>query len=193
MYRLIEGTTRVFGAAILVLGVAAGAAAQPSQTTQKVVTGPAKVTKQMLKGEVVAIKGNQMVASMIPGGAYRLFSIKPGKTATVDGVVMPLVSVKPGTVLTADVYTAEVPMVQRTVTTLKGTVWHASPTTVILTLENGHNKQYEVPNGLKFNVDGQMKQAMELRPGMIVTATKIVEVPETVFTQDSVVTGTTKK
>jgi hypothetical protein len=189
----MEGTTRVFVAAALALGVAAGTSAQPTQTTQKVTTGPAKVTKQQLKGEVVVIKGDQVVAKMIPGGEYRLFRIKPGKTATVDGAVVPVSGVKPGTVLTADVYTTEVPLVERTVTTLKGTVWYAAPTRVILTLENGHNKEYEVPSGLKFDVDGQMMQAMELRPGMKVTATKIVEAPETLITQDSVVTGATRK
>ena len=41
----------------------------------------------------------------------------------------------------------ETPVVDRTVATLTGTVWHAGPTTVILTLANGENHQYDVPSG----------------------------------------------
>ena len=84
-------------------------------------------------------------------------------------------------------------MVDRTVTTLKGTVWYDSPKNVILTLENGENREYEVPPGLKFNVDGEMKEAMELRQGMKITATKVVEAPRTEITEQNVVTGVSKK
>ena len=40
----------------------------------------------------------------------------------------------------------------------------ASPTSIIVTLENGENKQYEVPDGFKFDVEGKQLSAMELRP-----------------------------
>jgi hypothetical protein len=64
-----------------------------------------------------------------------------------------------------------------------------APTSVILTLENGENKQYDVPAGFRFDVDGRKLDAMELRPGMNLTATKIVESPRTEVTMDNVVTG----
>jgi hypothetical protein len=82
---------------------------------------------------------------MIPGGNYRLFQLKPGKTATIDGVEMPLNKAPIGSVLTADVTVTETPIVDRTTTTLKGKVWVSSPTSVIVTLENGENRQYDVP------------------------------------------------
>ena len=47
--------------------------------------------------------------------------------------------------------------------------------------------------GLKFDVDGRMVEAMQLRPGMKLTATKVVEAPRTEVAQDAVVMGTTKK
>ena len=50
-----------------------------------------------------------------------------------------------------------------------------------------------MPPGLKFDVDGQMKEAMDLRPGMKITATKIVESPRTEITESNVVTGETPK
>ena len=40
-----------------------------------------------------------------------------------------------------------------------------------------------------FDVDGQKLEAMQLRPGMNLTATKIVESPRTEITTDAVVTG----
>ena len=47
----------------------------------------------------------------------------------------------------------------------------------------------EVPEELKLEVAGQMKEAMALRPGMKITATKVVESPRTVITESNVVTG----
>jgi hypothetical protein len=102
---------------------------------------------------------------------------------------MPLNKAPIGTVLTADVTVTETPIVDRTITTLKGKVWVSSPTSVILTLENGENRQYDVPQGFMFDVDGRKVEAMQLRPGMNLTATKIVESPRTEITTDSVVTG----
>ena len=82
---------------------------------------------------------------------------------------MPLNKAPIGTVLTADVTVTETPVVDRTITTLKGKVWVAGPTSVILTLESGENKQYDIPSGFKFDVDGKKVEAMELRPGMNIT------------------------
>jgi hypothetical protein len=92
-------------------------------------------------------------------------------------------------VLTADVTVTETPVIDRTITTLKGKVWVAAPTSVILTLENGENKQYDIPNGFMFDVDGKKLEAMELRQGMNLTASKIVESQRTEITTDNVVTG----
>jgi hypothetical protein len=72
-------------------------------------------------------------------------------------------------------------------------VFWASPKSLIVTLENGENKQYAVPSGFMFDVEGKKLSAMELRPGMKVSGTKIVEEPINVITQDVVVTGTAPK
>jgi hypothetical protein len=167
---------------------AVSASAQATQATQAV-PGAAKVTTSQLKGEVAFIQGDYLIAKMLPSGTYRLFQLRPGKTATIDGVEMPLNKAPVGTVLTANVTVTETPITDRTVTTLKGKVWVAGPTSVILTLENGENKQYDVPPGMMFDVDGKKVEAMELRPGMNLTATKIVESPRTDITMDNVVTG----
>jgi hypothetical protein len=185
----MDRTIRVLAVAAAALSLAAGAAAQATQTTETV-AGEAQVTTHQIKGRVAYVQGDYLIAEMIPSGDYYLFHMKPGKTGTIDGKEMPLSQVKPGTVLTADVIITEKPMVDRTITTLEGTVFYASPNTVILTLENGENRQYEVPEGLKFDVNGRMLDAMELRPGMKLKATKVVESPRVVFSEKTVVTGT---
>ena len=179
---------RVLAVAAAALSLAMSAWAQPTQAKQSV-TGAPKVSTTQLKGEVAYLQGDYLIAKMVPSGTYRLFVLRPGKTATIDGVVMPLNKAPMGTLLTADVTVTETPIVDRTVTTLKGKVWFAAPTSVIVTLENGENKQYDIPTGFKFDVDGKKLEAMELRPGMNLTATKIVESPRTEVTMDNVVTG----
>ena len=188
MLQPFSGTMRVLAVAAAALSLAVGAWAQPSQAKQSVPGAP-KVTTTQLKGEVAYLQGDYLIAKMIPSGTFRLFQLRPGKTATIDGVVMPLNKVPIGTMLTAFVTVTETPILDRTITTLKGTVWVAAPTSVILTLENGENKQYDIPSGFKFDVDGKKLEAMELRPGNKITATKIVESPRTEVTMENVVTG----
>jgi len=179
---------RVLAVAAAALSLAVSVQAQATQAKQSVPGAP-KVTTTQLKGEVAYLQGDYLIAKMIPSGTYRLFVLKTGKTATIDGVVMPLNKAPIGTVLTADVTVTETPVIDRTITTLKGKVWVASPTSVILTLENGENKQYDIPSGFKFDVEGKKLEAMELRQGMNLVATKIVESPRTEVTMDNVVTG----
>jgi hypothetical protein len=50
-----------------------------------------------------------------------------------------------------------------------------------------------VPADFKFTVEGKQVSAMELRPGMKVTGTKIVEEPVNVISHNTVVTGTAPK
>jgi len=50
-----------------------------------------------------------------------------------------------------------------------------------------------VPKGLKFSVDGQARDAVDLKQGMKVSATKIVEAPSHDVTTSAVVTGVSPK
>jgi hypothetical protein len=72
-----------------------------------------------------------------------------------------------------------------------GKVWAITPPlSVILTLENGQNQEFKIPNGQKFMVNGREVDAFGLRKGMEVTATKIVETPIDQVTQAKRLTGT---
>jgi hypothetical protein len=191
--RSISNAPRLFILGVVVLSLAASAAAQPATTKETLPAGAPKITKKQLKGEVVAVGSNWLVAKMTPTGDYRVFTVAPNKTAMIDGVSKTVSQLQKGTMLTADVTITEYPLVKRTTTVNSGKVFWASPTSLIITQENGENKQYAVPDGFEFDVEGRQVDAMGLRPGMMLKGTKIVEEPIVEITADSVVTGTAAK
>jgi LPXTG-motif cell wall-anchored protein len=76
------------------------------------------------------------------------------------------------------------------VQSVTGKIWHVTPpTTVVLTLEDGTNQKFSIPKGQKFNVDGKTVDAWGLKKGMKISATKVVEVPETVISHEKTLTG----
>jgi hypothetical protein len=103
--------------------------------TKESVTGTPTMTKTKKQGEVIATGANWIIAKMSPDGEYSLFYVDPAKQAMVDGVPTVAADLKPGTVLTAEVSVTETPVVDRTTTITSGTVYWASPKTVIVTLE----------------------------------------------------------
>ena len=192
MLRAISGTWRTLVIGAAALSLAAVVAAQATQTKETVPAGPATVKTTQVKGELVA-KGSNWLIAKDSTGYYRLYDVPAGRKAIVDGVPKTLDQLKIGTMLTAAATTTETPLINRTTTITKGTVFWAAPKSIIVTLENGENKQYEVPSGFMFDVEGKKLSAMELRPGMKVTGTKIVEEPLTSISQDVVVTGVAPK
>jgi len=183
---------RVSAVMVGALSLATVVAAQVSQTKETVPGGTAKVKTSQVQGELVA-KGSDWLIAKDLHGNYKLYSVQPGRKAIVDGVAKTLDELQMGTMLTSTATTTETPLVNRTTTITQGKVFWASPKSVIVTLEDGVNKQYAVPDGFKFDVDGKQITAMELRPGMKLTGTKIVEEPVTVITKDVVVTGVAPK
>ena len=192
MMRAFGRTWQVLMIGAAALSLAVGAAAQATQTKETVPAGPAKVQTVQVKGELVATGSNWLIAKDATG-YYKVYHVAAGRKAIVDGVSKTLDQLKVGTMLTSTATTTETPLVNRTTTITKGTVFWASPKSVIVTLENNENKQYEVPDGFLFDVEGKKLSAMELRPGMKLTGTKIVEEPVTMITKDVVVTGTAPK
>jgi len=188
MLRAASNTWRVLVVCAAVLGLAAGAAAQATQTKETLPAGPAHVKTVQVKGELVA-RGSNWLIARDPAGYYKVYGVEPGRKAIVDGVPKTLDQLQLGTMLTSTATTTETPLVKRTTTITEGTVFWAAPTSIIVTLENGENKQYEVPSDFKFDVGEKKLSAMELRKGMKLTATRIVEEPMTVIDHDVVVTG----
>jgi RNase P/RNase MRP subunit p29 len=142
------------------------------------------------RGEVVTVAGNDLVVKMEDGTIRHIPNVLESARVTVEGKELGIHDLKPGMKLERTVTTTTTPQTVTTVQTVTGKVWHVSPpNSVILTLEDGTNQQFKIPKGQKFMVDGQETDAFGLKKGMKVSATKIVEAPETVVTQSKKVTG----
>jgi hypothetical protein len=151
-------------------------------------TAGAQTTTTELAGTVVQAEGSQLVVRMSTG-ELRTFTVPAGKTALIDGRETSIGDLKPGTTLKATVTTSRTSAIERTVQTLSGKVWFAQGQTVILTLPDGTNRQYNVKDDVKFTVNGQPATVHDLRKGMNVTAQKITEEPTIQVAQNSRVTG----
>ena len=179
------------GLAVLCVAGAAYAQATPPATQR--VAGEAKVETLKMVGTVVEVQGNYLLAKMQPLGNYSLFKVLPGREFIIDGQKKLIGDLRPGTELTGMITTTTTPVTVRTTSTISGTVWHAQDKYVVLTLANGENKEYTVPDSFQFMVEGKPATVRELRKGMKVTASKIVEEPQTEISTDTVITGKAPK
>jgi hypothetical protein len=172
---------------LVCLAFAMTAWAQDTSRTE--VTQEASTTHtETLSGTVVYVSGNDLVVKL-DSGEVKQYTVAPGATAMADGKEITIKDVKPGMKLQKTITTATTPTYVQTIRTIKGRVWHVSPPkTVILTLPEG-NKQYRIPEGQKFNINGEEKTAWELRKGMNVSATVITTVPSTEVAITKSVTG----
>ena len=134
MLRVASKTWRVVAVGAAALSLATLAAAQATQTKETVPGGPATVKAKQVKGELVA-KGSNWLIAKDPAGNYKLYNVQPGRKAIIDGVPKTLDQLKVGTLLTSTATTTETPLVNRTTTITTGTVFWASPKSVIVTLE----------------------------------------------------------
>jgi len=147
------------------------------------------VTTQVKSGEVVYISGNDLVVKL-ENGQLENFILPDDFKFQVDGKDLTASELKPGMRLTQTITSTATPHVVKTVRTIHGTVWHVNaPNVVILRLPDHTNKQYQVPKGQQFSINGEMKDVFHLKKGMKVTATVITESTETVHTTAQNVTG----
>ncbi len=187
----MKHTTRSFavGATLAAFLLLAATAALQAQTTTKQVTKQQPIVSTTeLKGEVVKVEGTDLLVKL-SSGDLQTFHVPATRRFVIDGKEVSVQELKPGTTLTAKVKTTMTPVTVRTKSTLTGKVWFASGPTVILTLPSGENKQYVVKDDVKFTVSGSPATVFDLRPGMNVTAEKIVEAPDVEIVRDSTVSG----
>jgi hypothetical protein len=150
-------------------------------------------TKQVTvqRGEVIYVSGNDVVIKMEDGLVRNFFNVPESTTVTVDGKQLNVHQIKVGMKIEKQVITTTTPKVITKVETVTGKVWHVNaPSTVILTMEDGTNQSFKVPMNQKFTIDGVETDVFSLKKGMVVSAQKITEVPETVVTQQAKMTGT---
>jgi len=184
--------TRIVFVAVAIVALTTGLRAQQTAQT-RIPTGDASVKTEQLTGEVIFIDGNELVAKMQPDGVHRVFKIAPGRQFIIDGQTKLINELKPGTILTATVTTTTQPIAVRTTTIVNGTVWWVDGNYVVLHLENGESKGYTVPDLFRFTSNGKEVSVKELRKGMKVSATKIVEEPSAQISTTAVITGKAPK
>jgi hypothetical protein len=180
----------VFAAGTLCLAFAASTSAQVQSTTTTTVGVPTREV-QIESGEVVAVAGNSLFVKMADGSTRDFPNIPENAKVTVDGQQLGIHELKPGMKLVRATVTTTTPQVVTTVQTVTGKVWQVNPPlAVILTLENGQNQEFKIPDGQKFMVDGTETDAFGLKKGMVVTAAKVVETPVSTTTTEKAVVGT---
>jgi hypothetical protein len=178
---------------VAVVGMATALYAQPTSKTEKVAGTAGHELTTKMTGEVVWVQGNWLVAKMQPSGRYEVFDVQPGREFWIDGQSRHIGDLKLGTVLNAMVITKTQPVTVRTISSVSGTVFWVQGNFVILTHENGENREYNVPESTKFMVEGKPASVKELRAGMKVSATKVVAEPQTVISTETVITGSAPK
>jgi hypothetical protein len=142
------------------------------------------------RGEVIFVSGHDLILKMDNGEYRHIANVPDSTTATVDGKQIGIHQVKVGMKLEKTITTTTTPRIVTKVDTVTGKVFHVvPPLSVTLTMEDGTNQEFKIPEGQKFDVDGKMVDAWGLRPGMKVSATKVTETPETVVSQKAVLSG----
>jgi hypothetical protein len=179
---------------VLVVGVVCLAFALSTsaqvQTTTTTSTGTPTVATQVESGEVEAVSGNDLVVKMADGSMRHFANVSESARVTVDGKQLGIHDLQPGMKLQRTITTTTIPKTITTVQSVTGTVFNVMPpVSVWLTMDDGKTQRFTIPKNQKFNVNGQMTDAWGLRKGMKISATKVVEVPETVIAEQKRLTG----
>ena len=136
------------------------------------------------------VSGNDLWVQDSAGQIRHFPNVPESARVTVNGQQLGVHDLKPGMLIQRTTITTTVPKVTTTVQTVTGTVFFVNPpTSVILTMADNTNQRFTIPKGQMFNVNGQMTDAFGLKKGMQISATKVVEVPETVVTQQRILAG----
>jgi hypothetical protein len=157
-----------------------------TQTHTNTTTTSGKATQHVKvdRAEVVLVAGNDLVLKMDDGTIRHIANVPQTFKATVDGKEIGIYDLKVGMTLERTTTITTTPKVVTTVQTVKGRVWHVNPPHyVMLALEDGSSQRFEIPEGQKFKVEGQTVDAWGLKPGMTITATKVVEFTTTEIEQ----------
>ena len=161
------------------------------QTTTNTTEGTATQEVKVDRAVVEHVSGNDVWVKMEDGTVRHIAHVSDSTRINVDGKEIGVHELKPGMKLERTITTTTTPRTVTTVQTVTGRVWHVTPPkSVILTLENGQNQQFTVPDGQKFTINGQQTDVWHLKKGMTVSATKVVEAPETVVAHQRQLTGT---
>jgi hypothetical protein len=160
------------------------------QTQTTTTASPTTTDVKVDQAKVVLVDGNDLIVKTEKGRLVHFPNVPETARVTVGDQQLGIHDLKPGMTLERTITTTTTPMTITTVKKVTGTVWSVTPPlSVILTLESGKNQEFKIPEGQKFNIEGQMTDAWGLKPGMKITATKVTEAPEEVVEQKRLLTG----
>jgi hypothetical protein len=166
-------------------------AAAQVKSTETAEHGTAAKEVTIERGEIVYVSGNDVVVRMEDGSLRNFFNVPDSVTITVEGRQLNVHQVKPGMKVEKQTITSSTPRLITKVETVTGKVWHVSPpNSVTLTLEDNTNQTFKIPKGQKFTINGEQTDAFGLKKGMVVSAQRVTETPETVVTQEVRRSGT---
>ncbi len=172
-------------AGALALVFATGAAAQV-ETSKSATSGQSTHDVTIDQATVVYANGNDVMVRLHNGQLKHFPNVPDSFRVNVDGKQMGVHDLKPGMMIERTVVKTTTPQVIKTVQSVTGRVWHVSPpNSVILTLADGKNQEFKIPNGQTFEIDGRKVDAWGLKNGMKVSATRVVEVPQTTVTENT--------
>jgi len=158
------------------------------KTETNTIHEPATKTISVDRGEVVYASGSDLVLKKDDGSIVHFANVTD--TATVDGERVAIDALEPGMKLERTITTTTTPHTVTTVQTVTGKVWHVSPPHfVILTLEDGTNHKFDLPNDHKVFVDGRLVDAWSLKKGMKISATRVIEAPGIAVARQTKLTG----
>jgi LPXTG-motif cell wall-anchored protein len=179
--------TLAAGLVFLATSGVVNAQVQTSTTTAKA-TPTHEVTVE--SGIVILVAGNDLWVKDDAGQIRHFPNVPESVRVNVDDKQLGIHELKAGMLIARVTVTTTTPTMVTTVKTVTGKVWTVNPPlAVILTMDDNTNQQFAIPSGQKFNVDGKMLDAWGLRKGMTVSATKVVEVPETRITEQRILAG----
>lgn len=166
--------------------------AQESSTTT-VRHGSSSYDTTVTNATVTYVSGNDLVLKFDDGRVEHL-EVPDSNKFTVNGQEIGVGDLQPGTKLTQTITTKTTPRFVKTVTTIEGRVWRVVPPhRMTLRFDDGTMKEYEIPEGQKFNIEGKDESVFELQKGMKISATVVEDEPETVVEETTSMVGRAPK
>lgn len=158
-------------------------------TTTSVQPGTPALETSVRNAQIVYVEGNDLVLKLEDGKIEHL-RVPDSDVFTVDGNNLSVHDLKPGTKLTQTITTTTTPHYVSSVRTIKGKVWHVSaPHSVIVTMPEGKNQIFRVPDHANFYVNGEPRSVHDLRPGMTFEATIVTDDTHDVVSQNKTMVG----
>lgn len=153
----------------MVLAVLAVAALTFAVTAQAQAVSAQEITN----GTVVNVGDNFLVVKLADG-TVKGFDVPAGFMFDQAGTKVPLSALKPGQVITASITTTE-PLTEQVEEVKDATVVKTVRRDLFVKLADGTYRQYDVPKGYRFDVDGKQLSVFQLQPGMTLSTTIVSE------------------